>query len=97
MSLAVWWHGADDLRISDAPDPGDPGLGEAVVEVAWCGICGSDLAEFTDGPVMIRRGSHPLTGHSPPVVLGHEFSGIVSAVGSDVDIPIGTRVAVDPC
>jgi (R,R)-butanediol dehydrogenase/meso-butanediol dehydrogenase/diacetyl reductase len=98
----IIWHGAQDLRLDDIAEPRDPGPGEAIVEVAYCGICGSDLHEYTEGPVMIRPGPHPLTGQAPPLALGHEFSGRVVALGppGPAEVPAvaeGTRVAVDPC
>jgi threonine dehydrogenase-like Zn-dependent dehydrogenase len=52
----------------------EPGRGELLVQVAATGICGSDLAAY--------RGTHPYK--TAPAVLGHEFSGIVTAVGADV-------------
>jgi (R,R)-butanediol dehydrogenase / meso-butanediol dehydrogenase / diacetyl reductase len=95
---ALRWHGARDLRLEDVDAPSSPRRGEAIVEVAYCGICGTDLAEYADGPVMIRPGPHPLTGASPPVTLGHEFSGRISALGEGVDgFAVGQRVTVDPC
>ena len=92
------WHAARDIRIEDVPLPADPTPGQAVVEVTFCGICGTDVHEFTDGPVLIRLAGHPLTGHAPPVVLGHELSGTVTAIGDGgaMDL-IGRRVTVDPC
>ncbi|WP_300378356.1 alcohol dehydrogenase catalytic domain-containing protein [Nocardioides sp.] len=67
------------------------------VEVAFCGICGSDVGEFRDGPVMIRSSDHPLSRQgAPPIVLGHEFSGRVSAVGAGVtELAVGDRVAAN--
>lgn len=101
---AIVWHGKGDLRVDEVADPRDPAPGEAIVEVAYCGICGSDLHEYVEGPVMIRPGPHPLTGEAPPLALGHEFSGRIIALGPSGpgeegrDGPaIGTRVAVDPC
>ncbi len=59
---------------------------EVIVQVATCGICGTDRAIF--------RGEAPAAW---PVVLGHEFSGAVVEVGSEVaELAIGDRVAVDP-
>jgi len=68
------------------------------VEVAYCGICGSDLAEFRH-PFAIRpEKTHPLTGQEPPVTLGHEFSGVVTAIGEGVDeVKPGDRVSADAC
>jgi (R,R)-butanediol dehydrogenase/meso-butanediol dehydrogenase/diacetyl reductase len=68
------------------------------VEVAYCGICGSDLAEYRH-PFAIRPEKvHPLTGQQPPVTLGHEFSGTVTAIGDGVDqVKVGDRVSADAC
>jgi (R,R)-butanediol dehydrogenase / meso-butanediol dehydrogenase / diacetyl reductase len=68
------------------------------VEVAFCGICGSDLAEFRH-PFAIRPEKvHPLSGQQPPLTLGHEFSGVVTAIGEGVDqVAIGDRVSADAC
>ena len=72
--------------------PLGPGMVEA--EVAWCGICGSDIAEYAHGPFAIRPGRvHRLTGQEPPVTLGHEFSARVTAVGPGVtEVAVGDRV-----
>lgn len=95
---ALRWHGRDDLRVDSVDEPATPGPGWALIEVSYCGVCGTDLHEYTAGPVMIRSGPHPLTGHSPPITLGHEMSGTVVALGSEASgVRIGSRVAVDPC
>jgi 2-desacetyl-2-hydroxyethyl bacteriochlorophyllide A dehydrogenase len=57
-----------------------------LVEVAYLGICGSDLLLWDGG----------LSRVTPPVTVGHEFSGTVVERGEGVDIPLGTRVAVEP-
>ncbi|MEW2397156.1 alcohol dehydrogenase catalytic domain-containing protein [Streptomyces sp. NPDC046862] len=94
---ALRWHGARDLRLEEVPDPPEPQPHEAVVDVSWCGVCGTDLHEFLEGPHMIRNGPHPLTGAQPPLALGHEFSGTVLALGSEVPgIAVGDRVTADP-
>jgi (R,R)-butanediol dehydrogenase/meso-butanediol dehydrogenase/diacetyl reductase len=70
------------------------------VRVRWCGICGSDLHEYVAGPILIPPPGrpHPLTGHEPPVTLGHELVGTVVAVGDGVDAARpGDRVTVDAC
>jgi (R,R)-butanediol dehydrogenase/meso-butanediol dehydrogenase/diacetyl reductase len=96
--LAVRWHGQRDVRLEDvelAPPLG-PGMVEAAVE--WCGICGSDVAEYAHGPFAIRQRPHPLSGQQPPVTLGHEFSARIVDVGRDVDgLSPGDRIAVDAC
>lgn len=95
---AVRWHSAGDLRLDDVELalPLGPGMIEA--EVAFAGICGSDVAEFR-APFAIRPGrAHPLTGQQPPVTLGHEFSARVTAVGEGVtEVAPGDRVSADAC
>ena len=75
------------FRVAEVPDPA-PGPGEIVVKVDYCGICGTDLH--------ILAGEFPPTPY--PITPGHEFAGVVVAVGSAVkpDVPVGARVAVDP-
>lgn len=74
------------MEFQDAPMP-MPGPGEVQVKVTNCGICGSDPTIF--------KGEHPFC--PAPVVMGHEFSGVVSALGEGVDdIRPGTRVTVLP-
>jgi 2-desacetyl-2-hydroxyethyl bacteriochlorophyllide A dehydrogenase len=74
-----------EVAVVTVDDPA-PGPREVVVDVAACGICGTDL--------------HILEGEfapSLPVVPGHEFAGVVVATGADVrEITEGQRVAVDP-
>src|SRR5580692_10581893 len=97
MKAAVW-HGRQDVRIERVEDPPDPPAGQLQVEVAWCGICGTDLHEYMGGPVYIPQDSpHPLTSVRAPVLIGHEMSGTVIAVGRDVqDFSVGDRVVACP-
>lgn len=82
-------HGARDLRIESCALT-EPGEGEVLVRVAHVGVCGSDLAYFMNG-----RGSFSVV--QEPLVLGHEASGILEAVGEGVDdLTVGTPVAIQP-
>ena len=73
------------VGIETVEDPA-PGPSDVVVQVAACGLCGTDL--------------HILQGEfapTLPIVPGHEFAGEIVAVGSGVrDLAVGDRVAVDP-
>src|SRR6266851_1217210 len=71
MKAAVW-HSKRDVRVEDFPAPSGAGPGEALIEVALCGICGTDLHEYIDGPQYIPLEPHPLTGAAAPIVMGHE-------------------------
>ena len=79
----------------DLPQPELPGAAWARMAVTVGGICGSDLHLFTHntGP------SPTLMGMATafPFVLGHEIAGRVVEAGPECPIPVGTRVAVDPC
>ncbi|MFM8865907.1 MAG: L-idonate 5-dehydrogenase [Limnohabitans sp.] len=86
---AVICHAPEDLRI-DTQDEESPGPGQLQVRVAFGGICGSDLHYYQHGgfgTVRIRE----------PMALGHEVSGVVSAIGAGVDgFALGQRVAISP-
>ncbi|SAK76902.1 2,3-butanediol dehydrogenase [Caballeronia ptereochthonis] len=96
MKAAVY-YGNRQLTIDDVPEPW-PVTGEVKVKVSRNGICGTDIHEYFDGPVLIPKTEpHPLTGKTLPVVIGHEFSGTVVEVGPDVtDIKEGDKVAIEP-
>jgi len=86
--LQVNLHGPDDVRLDACPVP-EPGPADAVVRVAACGICGSDV-----GYVKIGGLAGP-TGR--PMALGHELAGVVERVGAEVHaFRAGDRVVVDP-
>ena len=81
-------HGPRDLRIERRAVP-EPGAGEVLVRVRRVGVCGSDIHFFEDG----RAGSCVVR---EPVVLGHEFGGVIAAVGPGVGDRVGERVSVEP-
>ena len=88
-SLAVVVHAVDDLRVDDLPLR-SPDADEAVVEIAYGGICGSDLHYWTHG----AAGESILRA---PMVLGHEVVGTVVSAAREGSGPVaGTRVAVHP-
>ena len=65
--------GAGNVELQEVPIP-KIGSEDLLLKVSYCGLCGSDLH--------IEDDLHPYT---PPVTIGHEFSGVVEAVGSNVD------------
>ena len=73
--LAARLHGPSDLRLERVPHPGPPGAGEVLLRVTVTGICGSDLHSYPDA----RIGDTPIRS---PLILGHEFSGVVEEVGA---------------
>jgi 2-desacetyl-2-hydroxyethyl bacteriochlorophyllide A dehydrogenase len=94
MRAAVW-HAAGDVRVGDVPLP-EPGPGQALIRVLWCGLCGTDLEEYVEGPVVLPTSPHPTTGRMVPLVLGHEMVGVVErAATSGIGPPEGTLVVPD--
>ncbi len=78
-------HAPGQVSVETVDDPA-PGPRDVVVEVAACGICGTDL-HIADGEF----------APSLPIIPGHEFSGRVVALGADVtELRVGDPVAVDP-
>lgn len=73
------------LTLTEIDTP-EPGVGEVRIQIAACGICGSDVHGYTGS-----------TGRRiPPLVMGHEAAGIIDAVGQNVSGQmIGQRVALD--
>lgn len=96
MRAAVY-HGRGDVRVEET-DERQIGPADVEIEVAYCGLCGSDVHEFSAGPLAIpEEDPHPLTGETLPLVLGHEFSGTVNRTGDAVDrVEAGDRVTVNP-
>lgn len=95
---AARWHGRRDVRVERVPIP-ELRSGELLLRVAWCGICGTDVEEYRDGPAVIPVDRpNPLTGQRAPVTLGHEFAGTVVEVAPDVaGFAVGERVVPDVC
>ena len=95
---AARFYGPGDIRIDDVPEPATR-PGTVKVEVQWCGICGTDLHEYLEGPIFAptAEAPHPLTGESVPITLGHEFAGVVAELGDGVtSVRVGDRVVVEP-
>ena len=95
---AARYYDRKDIRIEDIDEPQlQPGT--VAIDVAWCGICGTDLHEYLEGPIFIPpKGSpHPISGEEAPITMGHEFSGVVTALGEGVtDVAVGESVVVEP-
>jgi (R,R)-butanediol dehydrogenase/meso-butanediol dehydrogenase/diacetyl reductase len=94
---ALRFHKARELRVENVDEPGEPGPGEVLLRPVMCGICGTDLHEYTDGPIVTPATTHPLTGAGRPQILGHEFSAVVAAAGPGVThVRAGDLAAVMP-
>jgi threonine dehydrogenase-like Zn-dependent dehydrogenase len=82
---AVVWHGKEDVRVDNVPDPTIQESTDAIVRITSTAICGSDLHLFAKLSPLMREGD----------IIGHEPMGIVEEVGADVEyIAPGDRVVI---
>jgi 6-hydroxycyclohex-1-ene-1-carbonyl-CoA dehydrogenase len=85
MKAALYYKNEKTLRIEEVPTP-EPGPGEVRVKVAACGICHTDLHYLDHGVPTFKE---------PPMILGHEISGIIDAMGTGVSgIETGDHVII---
>ncbi|HOL67536.1 MAG TPA: zinc-dependent dehydrogenase [bacterium] len=85
MKAAVF-HGVEDIRIQEWPQP-HCGPKEVLVKVSYCAICGTDLRIFYHGHKKVN----------PPAIIGHEITGVIEKVGESVsqsDFRAGDPVTV---
>ncbi len=89
MARAVIIHAVKDLRIGEIDLPALE-AGQIQVSVKAGGICGSDLHYYNHGGFGTIRIQQPM-------ILGHEVSGVISALGDRVtELKIGQKIAVNP-
>ncbi len=82
---AAMFYGVGELEVTQLPVPA-PGSGDVLLRVAACGVCGTDHHIY-----------HGEFATRPPLIIGHEYAGIVEAVGDGVtDLEPGMRIAIDP-
>ena len=81
---AVVYHAPGDVRVEQVPVP-ECGEAEIRVKIDACAVCGTDLKAYVSGNPRIKA----------PKVMGHEFTGIVDAIGKDVKgFEVGDRVVM---
>jgi (R,R)-butanediol dehydrogenase/meso-butanediol dehydrogenase/diacetyl reductase len=86
-------HAPGDMRIEEYAEPA-AGPGTVVLAVAYNGLCGTDVTEYTKGPMMVPLTTrHPGSGHVGPTILGHEFVGEVVDAGPGAERWRGRLVA----
>jgi threonine dehydrogenase-like Zn-dependent dehydrogenase len=82
---AVVWHGKEDVRVDNVPDPVIREPTDAIVRITSTAVCGSDLHLYKVLSPLMREGD----------IIGHEPMGIVEEVGAQVEhIKPGDRVVV---
>jgi L-iditol 2-dehydrogenase len=85
-ALVKTQKGKGFIELRDVAKPGEPGDGEVMIKVKACGICGTDIH--------VKHDNFP---YWPPVILGHEFVGVVEKAGANCTmIKEGDRVIAEP-
>jgi L-iditol 2-dehydrogenase len=83
---AVVWTDFGEIEVRDVPPP-VPAEEEVLVEVKAASLCMTDIGMIEEG----------ILGIEPPVIIGHEVSGIVAEMGNGVKgLKVGQLVALDP-
>src|SRR4029078_8389544 len=85
---ALVYEAPFQMNVRQVPVP-DLQPDEALIRVAYSGICGSELSGY-EGKTSLRK---------PPLIMGHEFSGHIEALGSAVDradLTVGAAGAANP-
>ncbi|CDO95230.1 unnamed protein product [Kluyveromyces dobzhanskii CBS 2104] len=97
---ALAYFGTKDIHFTDKlPEPCIEKPDDVLIEIEWCGICGTDLHELLDGPNFFPEDGkvHEISGHGLPQAMGHEMSGKVVEIGSAVTkLKLGDHVVVEP-
>lgn len=85
---SAFFMGNKKIEVKDFTLP-EPKANEVVIKNKFCGVCGTD--------VHIYHGEPGSADVNPPVILGHEYSGVIEKVGKNViDLKVGDHVTVDP-
>src|SRR3954468_10645049 len=83
---AIVWQGPERMAVEERPEPPAPEAGELILRPEAVGICGSEIEGYLG-----RMGNR-----TPPLVMGHEFAGVVVAAGPGGEELEGARVTVNP-
>ena len=94
---AARFHAAGDIRVEEIPVP-KIAEGQILVDVEWCGICGSDVHEYLIGPNLVptKEHPHPISGEHIPLPFGHELCGRVRSPPPGSRFKDSEAVVVDP-
>ncbi|EER35830.1 hypothetical protein CTRG_00569 [Candida tropicalis MYA-3404] len=96
---AIEYFGNKDLRyVTDKPVPAIVHPHDVKIKISHCGICGSDLHEYLDGPIFFEGETNPITHkHKAGQCLGHELCGVIVEVGNEAekDLKVGQHVVIE--
>ena len=92
--LALRFYDQRDIRLENIPMP-EPKKNEVLIKVTHAGMSQTQVNEFVEGPFILNKTPHILTGISLPIIPCQEYGGVIEDVGEGVDKNIiGKQVAV---
>ncbi|KAM6508537.1 hypothetical protein FALCPG4_018377 [Fusarium falciforme] len=90
-NLSCVLYGPGKARFEERPVPSLEDPNDVIIRISYVGVCGSDVHFWTDG------GFARKVSEEQPLVMGHEASGVVHSIGSEVTLlKPGDRVAIEP-
>lgn len=93
---SLLYYGQRNIQVTDY-ELRTPKEDEVLIKVSGAGLCQTQVNEFIEGPYIINKTSHGLTGVGIPLIVGHEFGGVVEKVGSPENNDlVGRQAAVLP-
>ena len=94
---ALFYYDQRDVRLEQIEIP-EPNENQVLLKVLDVGLCQTQINEFIEGPFIINKDKHKITGKAIPLIVGHEFGGIIEKIGKNIkdDSLIGKQVAVLP-
>lgn len=90
------FHGKKDIRYEDVPDPKITHPTQVKIRPRFCGICGSDLHEYEEGPILFQCPNNAISGQPYTQCMGHEMCGEIVEIGPAVtELKVGDQVVVE--
>jgi len=92
---ALFYYDQRDVRLEQIEIP-EPNENQVLLKVLDVGLCQTQINEFIEGPFIINKDKHKITGKAIPLIVGHEFGGIIEKIGKNIkdDSLIGKQVEV---
>lgn len=94
---ALLYYDQRNIQLTDVDIP-SPKIDEILIKVTDAGLCQTQINEFIEGPFLINKTPNKLTGKAIPLIVGHEFGGVIEKVGdlNNNSHLIGKQAAVLP-
>lgn len=97
MKAIVYYDNQDIKYHESFPEPEINHETEVKIKVEYCGICGTDLHEYSSGPFFFKDKRSEISNHSKVQCMGHEICGEIVEMGAKVtSLKMGEKVVIEP-